>query len=175
MLGSPQDADLWSRATIRIIRANRRQRKQALALHRPSAVDAKRYVYVLQSETDGSCYYTGLTANVAARLAAHNAGRCPSHCFGSAVDGHRRRRIHGREARRTIRALLEIRFRLRLRKAAFPMISEQSDPQRGVARHTHAACREAVIRHVDLTDVGAIPEYPIEALRRERQASSRPE
>ena len=32
----------------------------------------KRSVYVLQSEVEETRYYTGLTSNVAARLAAHN-------------------------------------------------------------------------------------------------------
>ncbi len=35
---------------------------------------SKNSVYILQSESDSSRYYTGLTSNVAARLAAHNAG-----------------------------------------------------------------------------------------------------
>ena len=39
-------------------------------------MDAKRSVYILQSETHVTRYYTGLTSNVSARLAAHNAGRC---------------------------------------------------------------------------------------------------
>ncbi|HEV8346847.1 MAG TPA: GIY-YIG nuclease family protein [Vicinamibacterales bacterium] len=39
-------------------------------------MDAKRSVYVLQSAVDATRYYTGLTSNVAARLAAHNAGQC---------------------------------------------------------------------------------------------------
>ena len=33
-------------------------------------------VYVLRSESDPRRYYTGLTSNLAARLDAHNAGRC---------------------------------------------------------------------------------------------------
>jgi putative endonuclease len=36
----------------------------------------KRFVYVLRSEFHRNRYYTGLTSNVAARLEAHNAGRC---------------------------------------------------------------------------------------------------
>jgi len=36
----------------------------------------KRFVYIIRSETDTSRYYTGLTGDVAIRLAAHNAGRC---------------------------------------------------------------------------------------------------
>lgn len=39
-------------------------------------MEAKRCVYVLQSEADPTRYYTGLTSNVYARLAAHNAGHC---------------------------------------------------------------------------------------------------
>jgi predicted GIY-YIG superfamily endonuclease len=38
---------------------------------------AKRFVYVLKSEAQPARYYTGVTSNVAARLAAHNDGRCP--------------------------------------------------------------------------------------------------
>jgi len=34
------------------------------------------WVYVLRSVSDPGCYYTGLTANLKSRLAAHNAGRC---------------------------------------------------------------------------------------------------
>jgi putative endonuclease len=37
----------------------------------------KRIVYVLRSDADPTRYYTGLTSDMAARLAAHNAGRCP--------------------------------------------------------------------------------------------------
>lgn len=33
-------------------------------------------MYVLQSEIDETRYYTGVTSNVGARLAAHNAGLC---------------------------------------------------------------------------------------------------
>ena len=33
-------------------------------------------VYVLQSESEPSRYYTGITSNLIARLMAHNAGRC---------------------------------------------------------------------------------------------------
>jgi predicted GIY-YIG superfamily endonuclease len=36
----------------------------------------KRFVYVLNSTSDPTRYYTGVTANVRARLAAHNAGQC---------------------------------------------------------------------------------------------------
>jgi len=39
-------------------------------------VNAKRTVYILQSEIDATRYYTGVTSNLAARLAAHNAGQC---------------------------------------------------------------------------------------------------
>jgi predicted GIY-YIG superfamily endonuclease len=37
----------------------------------------KRLVYVLKSATPKARYYVGLTSNVRARLADHNAGRCP--------------------------------------------------------------------------------------------------
>jgi predicted GIY-YIG superfamily endonuclease len=37
---------------------------------------SKRIVYVLKSEGDPKRYYTGLTSDIAARLEAHNAGRC---------------------------------------------------------------------------------------------------
>ena len=37
----------------------------------------KRIVYILKSDANPTRYYTGLTANIAARLAAHNAGRVP--------------------------------------------------------------------------------------------------
>ena len=38
---------------------------------------AKRFVYILMSQTQPDRYYTGLTSDVDARLQAHNAGRCP--------------------------------------------------------------------------------------------------
>ena len=37
----------------------------------------KRIVYVLKTESDPTRYYTGLTSDIASRLDAHNAGRCP--------------------------------------------------------------------------------------------------
>ena len=37
---------------------------------------AKRFVYILRTETEPPRYYTGLTSSVAERLDAHNAGRC---------------------------------------------------------------------------------------------------
>lgn len=36
----------------------------------------KRFVYILRSRQDRTRYYTGVTSNVRARLAAHNAGEC---------------------------------------------------------------------------------------------------
>ena len=39
-------------------------------------MEAKRSVYILQSQVYATRYYTGLTSNVAPRLAAHNAGHC---------------------------------------------------------------------------------------------------
>jgi predicted GIY-YIG superfamily endonuclease len=39
-------------------------------------------VYVLRSETDPPRYYTGLTSSLAARLDAHNSGRCPHTASG---------------------------------------------------------------------------------------------
>ena len=36
---------------------------------------SRRFVYVLNSESDPTRYYTGITENVRARLAAHNGGR----------------------------------------------------------------------------------------------------
>ncbi len=37
----------------------------------------KRIVYILRSQSDPAQYYTGVTADLRARLADHNAGRCP--------------------------------------------------------------------------------------------------
>jgi putative endonuclease len=34
------------------------------------------FVYIIRSRSNTSRYYTGVTSHVAARLAAHNAGRC---------------------------------------------------------------------------------------------------
>ena len=39
--------------------------------------NTKTRVYVLRSAQDSTRYYTGVTSDVTARLAAHNAGRCP--------------------------------------------------------------------------------------------------
>jgi predicted GIY-YIG superfamily endonuclease len=36
----------------------------------------KRFVYILRSGRDTGRYYTGVTSNMRARLAAHNAGEC---------------------------------------------------------------------------------------------------
>ena len=43
---------------------------------------AKRYVYVLRSQGALNRYYTGVTSDVDARLADHNAGRCPHTASG---------------------------------------------------------------------------------------------
>ena len=37
---------------------------------------AKRFVYILKSQSNPTRYYTGLTSNIAARLDDHNTGRC---------------------------------------------------------------------------------------------------
>jgi predicted GIY-YIG superfamily endonuclease len=42
----------------------------------------KTCIYVLRSKADPARYYTGLTSDVLARLAAHNAGRCPHTASG---------------------------------------------------------------------------------------------
>ena len=34
-------------------------------------------MYILQNEIDKNRYHTGMTSNISARLAAHNAGQCP--------------------------------------------------------------------------------------------------
>ena len=39
--------------------------------------EPKRFVYALRNRDTPPRYYTGLTGNVATRLEAHNAGRCP--------------------------------------------------------------------------------------------------
>ena len=40
-------------------------------------MQTKHYVYILQSISDPVQFYTGLCADVAARLPAHNAGQSP--------------------------------------------------------------------------------------------------
>ena len=40
-------------------------------------MDRKRFVYVLKNRDAPPRYYTGVAADVAARLDAHNAGACP--------------------------------------------------------------------------------------------------
>ena len=37
----------------------------------------KRFVYVMKNTTDKAHFYVSLTSDVHARLADHNAGRCP--------------------------------------------------------------------------------------------------
>ena len=37
----------------------------------------KRYVYIIQSISDPTQFYTGITTDIDARLAAHNAGQSP--------------------------------------------------------------------------------------------------
>jgi predicted GIY-YIG superfamily endonuclease len=39
-------------------------------------VDRNRFVYVLKTADPDPCFYVGVTSDVDARLAAHNAGRC---------------------------------------------------------------------------------------------------
>jgi predicted GIY-YIG superfamily endonuclease len=36
----------------------------------------KQIVYILQSQAQPGRYYTGVTSNISARLAAHNTGHC---------------------------------------------------------------------------------------------------
>lgn len=36
----------------------------------------QRFVYIINSETDPSRYYTGRTSNMTSRLAGHNCGHC---------------------------------------------------------------------------------------------------
>jgi putative endonuclease len=51
--------------------------RSAVALHAPRAMrPAKRFVYILKNERQPPRYYTGLTADVGARLLAHNDGHC---------------------------------------------------------------------------------------------------
>ena len=37
----------------------------------------KRFVYVLRNADQNPRFYVGLSSNICARLAGHNAGRCP--------------------------------------------------------------------------------------------------
>ena len=39
-------------------------------------VSPKRFVYILRSRRNPSCYCTGVTSNLRARLAPHNSGEC---------------------------------------------------------------------------------------------------
>jgi predicted GIY-YIG superfamily endonuclease len=52
--------------------------RAAVILHNPLATMAlaKRFVYILKNNGQPLRYYTGLTGNIQARLAAHNNGRC---------------------------------------------------------------------------------------------------
>jgi len=56
----------------------------------------KRFVYVLRSGSTPTRYYTGLTSDVAARLAAHNAGHSTHTAAGLVRRG---RVLHGAERR----------------------------------------------------------------------------
>ena len=42
----------------------------------PSCMMAKRFVYILNSHSDPTRYYTGIAGNVRRRLEEHNAGGC---------------------------------------------------------------------------------------------------
>ena len=55
-------------------------------LSRPRVTLAKCFVYVLESRRLPLRYYTGLTSNVSARLAAHNAGHCAHTATGTPWD-----------------------------------------------------------------------------------------
>lgn len=59
-----------------------RQLLAAAWLQSVSMALPKTIVYVLKSEPDPARYYTGLTSNLADRLEAHNAGRCPHTASG---------------------------------------------------------------------------------------------
>ncbi|HXI32334.1 MAG TPA: GIY-YIG nuclease family protein [Vicinamibacterales bacterium] len=48
-----------------------------------ATVLSKRFVYVLKNRDERPRYYTGVTADVAARLDTHNSGGCPH------TSGHR--------------------------------------------------------------------------------------
>jgi len=39
-------------------------------------MNSRRFVYVLKSERQPNRYYTGVTSDLASRLASHNAGNC---------------------------------------------------------------------------------------------------
>ena len=59
------------------------RRLQASRLHQGAAIaNPKRTAYVLKSVLEPTRYYTGVTSDITARLAAHNAGHC-----GHTVDG----------------------------------------------------------------------------------------
>ncbi|HWK31357.1 MAG TPA: GIY-YIG nuclease family protein [Terriglobales bacterium] len=46
-------------------------------LHRPLRMASpQRYVYILNSASDSTRYYTGITSNIRVRLAEHNRGVC---------------------------------------------------------------------------------------------------
>jgi putative endonuclease len=46
------------------------------ACHRRDMAGEKRFVYVLKNGNHNAAFYVGLSSDVDARLAAHNAGRC---------------------------------------------------------------------------------------------------
>jgi hypothetical protein len=50
--------------------------------HSVAVANSKRTVYVLRMVQAPVRYYTGITSDVRARLAAHNAGRCGHTAYG---------------------------------------------------------------------------------------------
>jgi putative endonuclease len=57
--------------------------REVRRLQRAGAVDAqRRFVYILRSRLDPGRYYTGVTDDLPARLAAHNAGQFPQTARG---------------------------------------------------------------------------------------------
>lgn len=80
---------------------------------------AKRFVYVLKNSEIPPRYYTGLTSNLAARIAGHSADESTYTAKYPAVVDRRRHRISRRAPRCRVRTLFEVRLRRRVRAAAF--------------------------------------------------------
>ncbi len=74
-------------------------------------------VYVLRSCADPARYYTGLTSDWRARLEAHKCGEMRPHGNWASVANRRHRPLRRRATCGRLRAISEIRIRLRLRQA----------------------------------------------------------
>lgn len=79
------------------------------------------FVYIIRSRRDPSRFYTGVSADVDARLAAHNAGRSPHTSSIQAVGASRVNGVLRRASRDRIREVPEVGVRRRVRAEALAL------------------------------------------------------